>query len=115
MSATARQPAPQPPEKPRLTEEEKKSNHIASEQKRREAIRLGFDRLASLVPGMEGQGRSEANVLERTILHMEELIRERDVLVDRAREKGMDTAKWELPESVTRVPFAPDGGAEAPE
>lgn len=50
-------------DRPRLTDAEKKQNHIISEQKRRQAIRQGFDRLASLVPGMEGQGRSEALVL----------------------------------------------------
>lgn len=50
-------------DRPRLTDAEKKQNHIISEQKRRQAIRHGFDRLASLVPGMEGQGRSEALVL----------------------------------------------------
>ncbi|KAG9714418.1 hypothetical protein KCU73_g16218, partial [Aureobasidium melanogenum] len=44
-------------DKPRLTEQEKKNNHIASEQKRRQAIREGFDRLAEIVPGMSGQGR----------------------------------------------------------
>ena len=35
-------------DKPRLTEQEKKNNHIASEQKRRQAIREGFDRLAEI-------------------------------------------------------------------
>lgn len=50
-------------DRPRLTEAEKKQNHIISEQKRRQAIRQGFDRLASMTPGMEGQGRSEATVL----------------------------------------------------
>ncbi|KAK8000305.1 hypothetical protein PG990_012905 [Apiospora arundinis] len=59
-------------EKPRLTEEEKKQNHIASEQKRRQAIRDGFDRLCELVPGLEGQGRSEGLVLKRTVEYMRE-------------------------------------------
>jgi heteromeric Ino2p/Ino4p transcription factor len=52
-------------ERPRLTEQEKKNNHIASEQKRREAIRQGFDRLTEIVPGLEGQGRSESIVLKK--------------------------------------------------
>ncbi|KAK8208351.1 hypothetical protein IWZ00DRAFT_427162, partial [Phyllosticta capitalensis] len=60
------------PDKPRLTEEEKKNNHIASEQKRRQAIRQGFDKLASIVPGMEGQGRSEAIVLDATVKMLRE-------------------------------------------
>ena len=54
-------------DRPRLTDAEKKQNHIVSEQKRRAAIRLGFDRLADLVPGMEGHGRSEAAVLGGTV------------------------------------------------
>jgi len=49
----------------RLTEQEKKSNHIASEQKRRMAIRWGFDKLTEIVPGLEGQGRSESIVLKK--------------------------------------------------
>ncbi|KAH8159437.1 hypothetical protein CIB48_g8807 [Xylaria polymorpha] len=71
-----------PDEKPRLTEEEKKQNHIASEQKRREAIRAGFDRLCELVPGLEGQGRSEGVVLKRTVDYMKvQLIRRRELVM----------------------------------
>lgn len=51
----------------RLTDDQKKHNHIVSEQKRRQAIRAGFDRLASLMDGYEGQGRSEAVVLEAAV------------------------------------------------
>jgi heteromeric Ino2p/Ino4p transcription factor len=87
-------------EKPRLTEQEKKNNHIASEQKRRQAIRDGFDRLASIVPGMEGQGRSEAVVLGATIKYMRAQISERKRLLDIARERGIDTSGWELPEGL---------------
>lgn len=54
------------PPRARLTEQEKKNNHIASEQKRRNAIRDGFDRLTELIPGCEGQGRSEGMVLGRS-------------------------------------------------
>jgi hypothetical protein len=46
-------------DRPRLTDAEKKQNHILSEQKRRQAIRMGFDRLAAMTPGMNGLGRSE--------------------------------------------------------
>lgn len=54
-------------ERPRLSEQEKKNNHIASEQKRRMAIREGFDRLTEIVPGLEGQGRSESIVLKKCL------------------------------------------------
>ncbi|KAL2756748.1 hypothetical protein ACRALDRAFT_1092882 [Sodiomyces alcalophilus JCM 7366] len=75
-------------EKPRLTEAEKKQNHIASEQKRRQAIREGFDRLTELVPGLEGQGRSEGLVLQRTVKYMREQLDERRTLIDRIEAAG---------------------------
>ena len=68
-------------EKPRLTEQEKKNNHIASEQKRRAAIREGFDRLTELVPGLEGQGRSESVVLKNTVEFMRQKLQERRELI----------------------------------
>lgn len=99
MSTSPKTTAGQP-EKPRLTEEEKKNNHIASEQKRRQAIRQGFDRLASIVPGMEGQGRSEAIVLDATVKYMKEQYAEQQRLVEAARTKGIDPATIPgLPES----------------
>lgn len=98
-------------EKPRLSEHEKKANHIASgmnfylswpipffefstsnlkiaEQKRRQAIREGFDRLTELVPGLEGQGRSESVVLKKTVDYMRAQLAERRSLVGRIEELG---------------------------
>lgn len=103
-------------EKPRLSEHEKKANHIASgmsfilvsafpgfpvfskedkltrdwiiEQKRRQAIREGFDRLTELVPGLEGQGRSESVVLKKTVDYMREQLAERRRLVAQVEELG---------------------------
>ncbi|ROT39703.1 helix-loop-helix DNA-binding domain-containing protein [Sodiomyces alkalinus F11] len=75
-------------EKPRLTEAEKKQNHIASEQKRRQAIREAFDRLTELVPGLEGQGRSEGLVLQRTVKYMREQLAERRALIERIEAAG---------------------------
>lgn len=85
-------------DRPRLTEAQKKENHIRSEQKRREAIREGFDRLASIVPGMEGQGRSEAVVLEATIKYMREKVVERQKIIADAQAQGIDTSPWDLPQ-----------------
>jgi heteromeric Ino2p/Ino4p transcription factor len=85
-------------DRPRLTEAQKKENHIRSEQKRREAIREGFDRLASIVPGMEGQGRSEAVVLDATVKHLREQIVERNRIIADAQARGVDTTGWELPD-----------------
>lgn len=83
-------------DKPRLSEQEKKNNHIASEQKRRAAIREGFDELAALIPGMKGQGRSEAIVLEGTAKFIRELLAERWRLMMRVGERGGAVERWEL-------------------
>jgi heteromeric Ino2p/Ino4p transcription factor len=84
-------------DRPRLTEAQKKENHIRSEQKRREAIRDGFDRLAAIVPGMEGQGRSEAVVLDASLKLMRDKIVQRSEIIAKAKAKGVDTTGWELP------------------
>ncbi|OJJ45665.1 hypothetical protein ASPZODRAFT_159942 [Penicilliopsis zonata CBS 506.65] len=75
-------------EKPRLTEQEKKNNHIASEQKRRAAIREGFDRLTELVPGLEGQGRSESIVLKKTVDFIRLQLQERQELIAEIESHG---------------------------
>ncbi|KAK2784941.1 hypothetical protein FQN53_008127 [Emmonsiellopsis sp. PD_33] len=91
-SSASPQEAPPPSatekEKPRLTEQEKKNNHIASEQKRRAAIREGFDRLTELVPGLEGQGRSEGVVLRKTVDFMQLKLQERRDLVEEIEKRG---------------------------
>jgi hypothetical protein len=78
-------------EKPRLTEQEKKNNHIASEQKRRQAIRDGFDRLANIVPGMAGQGRSENLVLQSTLEFMKKQLEEYNAMMAEAELRNIDT------------------------
>ncbi|GIK04838.1 hypothetical protein Aspvir_008935 [Aspergillus viridinutans] len=75
-------------DKPRLTEQEKKNNHIASEQKRRAAIREGFDRLTELVPGLEGQGRSESIVLRKTVDFIHLKLQERQELIAEIESRG---------------------------
>ncbi|KAG5987980.1 hypothetical protein E4U43_004871 [Claviceps pusilla] len=99
-------------EKPRLTEEEKKQNHIASEQKRRQAIREGFDRLTELVPGLEGQGRSEGLVLKRTVEYMRQQLQERQALIDRIEQNGGhvddELKKLALEESALSARNAPE-------
>jgi heteromeric Ino2p/Ino4p transcription factor len=90
-------------DRPRLTEAQKKSNHIKSEQKRREAIREGFDRLASIVPGMEGQGRSEAVVLDATVRYLREQIVARNNIIAEAQAQGIDTTGWELSDDTLKA------------
>ena len=85
--------AAQASDRSRLTEAEKKQNHILSEQKRRQAIRAGFDRLATLVPGMEGQGRSEAVVLDATVKELKKERARKEKLMQKAIASGRFTAE----------------------
>ena len=66
--------------KDRLTDAEKKQNHILSEQKRRQAIRQGFDRLAEMTPGMTGMGRSEANVLAHATAELKHQLAMKEII-----------------------------------
>lgn len=61
--------------------EEKKANHIQSEQKRRQVIRDAFDELTSIVPGLgRAQSKSEAIVLKRTVEYIKEQRQEQNHL-----------------------------------
>ncbi|KAF4126462.1 Helix-loop-helix DNA-binding domain [Geosmithia morbida] len=46
-----------------LTEEQKRENHIRSEQKRRTLIKVGFDDLCEIVPALKGGGFSKSTML----------------------------------------------------
>ncbi|KAI6811306.1 hypothetical protein KC342_g17706 [Hortaea werneckii] len=81
--------------KPRLSEAQKKQNHIISEQRRREAIRESYDRLSQIVPGIEGQGRSEAMVLSATVEYMKLQIKRKEELRKLAAEKRMGNTEFE--------------------
>lgn len=59
-----------------------------TEQKRRQAIREGFDRLTELVPGLEGQGRSEGLVLKRTVDYMRQQLDERKNMIEQIEQSG---------------------------
>jgi septum formation protein len=61
-----------------------------TEQKRRQAIREGFDRLSVLVPGLEGQARSEGVVLHTTLDYLRELLQERRTLIESMEAAGVD-------------------------
>ncbi|VVT46837.1 uncharacterized protein SAPINGB_P001411 [Magnusiomyces paraingens] len=70
-----------------LTPDEKKANHIASEQKRRQAIREGFDKITEIVPDLDkSQGRSEATVLLKTVKFLHMLIDENTQLAELAKQ-----------------------------
>ena len=71
-----------------LSDEQKKANHIASEAKRRTMIREAYDDLASEVPGMDGQGRSEAVLLDATVTYLREADARKAGLRAHALQKG---------------------------
>ncbi|KAG2206493.1 hypothetical protein INT47_008510 [Mucor saturninus] len=50
-----------------LTEEEKRANHIASEQKRRSTIRNGFKDLTDLIPTLKNINNSKSTVLFKAV------------------------------------------------
>ncbi|KAH9875108.1 hypothetical protein J1614_004596 [Plenodomus biglobosus] len=59
-----------------LTEEQKRSNHILSEQKRRNLIKRGFDDLHDLVPEIRNGGLSKSSVLTEAGNFLEKLIQD---------------------------------------
>ncbi|ORY76983.1 hypothetical protein BCR37DRAFT_382970 [Protomyces lactucae-debilis] len=68
---------------------EKKANHIQSEQKRRQAIRAGFDQLCVLVPSLEpSQSKSEALVLGKVSEYIQALESENEALENSIRGRG---------------------------
>ncbi|KAL4937091.1 hypothetical protein BDV06DRAFT_203699 [Aspergillus oleicola] len=74
--------APQSSKAPRenLTEEQKRSNHIKSEQKRRNLIKEGFDDLCILVPGLKGGGFSKSAMLTQAADWLDEMLRGNEAL-----------------------------------
>lgn len=63
------------PPRENLTEEQKRENHIRSEQKRRTLIKEGFDDLGELVPGLRGGSFSKSTTLSMAAEWLEELLR----------------------------------------
>ncbi|KAG0180385.1 hypothetical protein DFQ29_000780 [Apophysomyces sp. BC1021] len=69
-----------------LSDAQKKANHIASEQKRRANIRIGFDQLVDIVPSLTHCHRSEALILEKSIDYIRQLVDVKCGLNERVRE-----------------------------
>lgn len=63
-----------------LSEEQKRENHIKSEQKRRTLIKEGFDDLCELVPGLRGGGFSKSTMLSIAAEWLEELLQGNETL-----------------------------------
>ncbi|KAI9320069.1 hypothetical protein BX666DRAFT_2025087 [Dichotomocladium elegans] len=56
-----------------LTDEERRANHIASEQKRRNAIRTGFKDLTDLIPTLKNINNSKSTVLFKAVEYVRHL------------------------------------------
>ncbi|KAI7907660.1 uncharacterized protein BX663DRAFT_491608 [Cokeromyces recurvatus] len=69
-----------------LTEEQKKENHIASEQKRRQNIKIGFNQLIDIVPSLNHGNRSEALILQKSVEHIQHLINSKNELKNQLRQ-----------------------------
>jgi hypothetical protein len=63
-----------------LSEEQKRTNHILSEQKRRNLIKQGFDELCALVPELRGGGFSKSAMLIQAADYLEEVLDGNNVL-----------------------------------
>lgn len=57
-----------------LSEEQKRENHIRSEQKRRTLIKDGFDDLCIIVPGLRGGGFSKSTMLGMTAEWLDDML-----------------------------------------
>ncbi|KAF9426184.1 hypothetical protein BGZ94_006837 [Podila epigama] len=68
-----------------LTDAEKKANHIASEQKRRQNIRVGFDSLVDIVPSLNDCHRSEALILQKSVDYIQRLLLQKNQLKNKVR------------------------------
>ncbi|KAF9281616.1 hypothetical protein BGZ68_006530 [Mortierella alpina] len=85
-SSNQAQPRSKKPPHELLTDAEKKANHIASEQKRRQNIRVGFDSLVEIVPTLSECHRSEALILQKSVDYIHRLLNQKDELKNRVRD-----------------------------
>ncbi|OAA55932.1 hlh transcription factor [Niveomyces insectorum RCEF 264] len=76
------------PPRENLTEDQKRENHIKSEQKRRTLIKSGFDDLCDLVPSLHGGGFSKSVMLTMAADWLEELLRGNEVLREQLQRTG---------------------------
>ncbi|KAI7869284.1 hypothetical protein BDF14DRAFT_343401 [Spinellus fusiger] len=80
-----RSPKRSRPQKELLTEDEKRANHIASEQKRRSTIRSGFKDLTDLIPALKNINHSKSTVLFKAVDYIHSLEKKTKQLQDRMK------------------------------
>ncbi|KAK5093161.1 Transcription factor [Exophiala xenobiotica] len=86
--------------KPRLTPHQKDTNHKDAENKRRTAIRENFTTLSQVVPGTEGQERSEQVMLVKTKEYLVDSIKEIHQLeleLNSEASQSVTMAEWRTP------------------
>ncbi|KAI9021582.1 Myc-type, basic helix-loop-helix domain-containing protein, partial [Phycomyces nitens] len=71
------------PNRDLLTEDEKRANHIASEQKRRNTIRSGFKDLTDIIPTLKNINNSKSTVLFKAVDYIRHLEKRNKGLKDR--------------------------------
>ncbi|KAG0203259.1 hypothetical protein BGX28_004400 [Mortierella sp. GBA30] len=72
------------PYKELLTEEEKRANHIASEQKRRNTIRNGFKDMTEIIPDLKDVNSSKSTILFKAVDFIKHLERRNRILQEKA-------------------------------
>ncbi|KAF9915172.1 hypothetical protein BX616_006744 [Lobosporangium transversale] len=81
---TAPATAKRKPYKELLTEEEKRANHIASEQKRRNTIRNGFKDMTDIIPDLKDVNSSKSTILFKAVDFIKHLERQNRMLQEKA-------------------------------
>ncbi|KAG0371121.1 hypothetical protein BC939DRAFT_529655 [Gamsiella multidivaricata] len=74
------------PYKELLTEEEKRANHIASEQKRRNTIRNGFKDMTEIIPDLKDVNSSKSTILFKAVDFIKHLERRNRILQEKANQ-----------------------------
>lgn len=73
-SVTKAQPSSAKPNRQHLTEDQKKTNHIISEQKRRDLIKQGYDGIREMVPALKDVKYSKGAMLEAAADWLEDIV-----------------------------------------
>ncbi|KAF9956979.1 hypothetical protein BGZ72_002302 [Mortierella alpina] len=89
------------PYKELLTEEEKRANHIASEQKRRNTIRNGFKDMTDIIPDLKDVNSSKSTILFKAVDFIKYLERRNQILQEKAQllESRLSMQKGQHPHS----------------
>ncbi|KAI9480990.1 MAG: Myc-type, basic helix-loop-helix domain-containing protein, partial [Benjaminiella poitrasii] len=66
-----------------LSTDQKRANHIASEQKRRNTIRGGFKELTELIPTLKNINHSKSTILFKSVEYIKQLDKRNKSLKDR--------------------------------